>query len=50
MRQPPKGEKRHLRAELSLEVRFLESRIYDTAVSKLIPQYLDARLCAAQSR
>jgi len=32
MRQPPKGEKRHLRAELSLE-----SRIYDMAVPKLIP-------------
>ena len=39
MRQPPKGEKRHLRAELSLK-----RRIYDTGVLKLIPAVLDARL------
>jgi hypothetical protein len=39
MRQPPKGEKRHLRAELSLE-----RRIYDAAVREIHPAVLDARL------
>lgn len=48
MRQPPKGEKPHLRTELSLEDGFSGKRDYAPEV-ETHPAVLDARVCSGNA-